>query len=344
MKTPSKTARLVIAVVGSALLIAAAIDYTRIAAQRRPVASANDEDLGTGPKIQVLTNGILSMVSRDHPGGPRTITSQACDRAYAAAGTVVCLRPVDAFTGTRLVVLDAQLHEQRSIPLTGFPNRARVSPSGRMVAWTLFIDGHSYAGGSFSTSTGILDTRTGTVISSLEEFAVLKDGRRYRAADLNFWGVTFADDNRFYASMSTGGHRYLVEGDIAARQVRTLAQDVECPSLSPDGTRIAFKHTIRGANQATGAQNGHGGHDGPGITWRLSILTLATQNVTHLAETRSVDDQATWLDDNTVAYSLQRPDGTNDVWAVPADGTGVPRLLIPEANSPAPVVSWTSIS
>ena len=31
-------------------------------------------------------------------------------------------------------------------------------------------------------------------------------GGRYRAVDVNFWGVTFtADDNRFYATMSTGG-------------------------------------------------------------------------------------------------------------------------------------------
>jgi hypothetical protein len=347
MKVPSNAARILIAVIGCALLMAAAVDYIRIARQRGPVrtaphvASAVEQDLGTGPRIQVLSNGVLSMVSRDHPEGPRLITSQTCDRAYAAADTIVCLRPVNAFTGTRLVVLDAQLRERRSIPLTGFPNRARVSPSGRMVAWTLFIDGHSYTGGSFSTNTGILDTRDGTVIASLEEFAVLKDGRRYRAADLNFWGVTFADDNRFYASMSTGSRRYLVEGDIAARQLHTLAQDVECPSLSPDGARIAFKHTIHTAD-AVGSQSGqssqgggHGGHDGPGITWRLSVLNLATQSVTHLAETRSVDDQAVWLDDNTVAYGLQRPDGVNDVWAVPADGTGTPRVLVPEANSPA---------
>jgi hypothetical protein len=55
---------------------------------------------------------------------------------------------------------------------------------------------------------------------------------------------------------------------------------------------------------------------------------------TPLAEPRSVDDQAAWLDDQTVMYG--RVDGaTTDVWTVPADGTGSPRLLVRQAFSPA---------
>src|SRR5262249_2570543 len=188
----------------------------------------------------------------------------------------------------------AQLHERRSIALTGFPNRIRVSPSGRMVAWTLLVEGHSAGSGS-STRTGIPATPTGTGLGSLAGFAVSKDGQPYHNEDVNFWGVTFADDNRFYATMSTDGRPYLVVGDIAARQVRTLGQGVEGPSLSPDGTRIAFNHATGRPGQPGTGQGSHGGHDGSG-TWRLSILDLATMQVTHLTETRSVDDQAVWLD------------------------------------------------
>jgi WD40-like Beta Propeller Repeat len=338
VKTPSRHAWIVIAAAGVAVVAAAAVGYGQGAAQlgssqtEYEVTAAADQPVA-GPMMHVLTNGQLSLVSPDHPDGPRTVTSLACDRAYAAAGTVACLRPVDSQIGTQLVVLDSQLHERVSIPLTGFPNRTRVSPSGRMIAWTLLVEGHSHADASLSTSTGILDTHTGTLIRSLEEFAIVKDEQPYQAADVNFWSVTFADDNRFYASMSSGGRHYLVEGDIADRRVRTVTQGVECPSLSPDRTRIVFKHANGGVAHHDAS---HGGETASELTWRLSTLDLRTLQVTHLAEARTVDDQAIWLDGATIAYSLQDPDGTNNVWAIPANGTGTPRLLIPGANSPAP--------
>lgn len=313
----SSRGRLVVAAVAAVLLGGVAVGYTSLTAD--PSAPPPSAPV-TGPRMHVLSNGRLSAVSRDDPAGPREVTDQRCDRAHAAGGTIACLRPAGALKGGELAVLDEELRQVRTVPLTGFPNRARVSASGRMVAWTLFVDGHSYAANGFSTSTGILDTRTGALVASLEEFTVA--GEHGQAVDRNFWGVTFtADDNRFYATMSTGGHRYLVAGDFAARTLRPLVDNVECPSLSPDGARIAYKAAVGGDPQRG---------------WRLSVMDLATLAVTPLAETRSVDDQPAWLDDSSVAYGLQRSDGANDVWTVPADGTGTPRVLVPEANSPAP--------
>ncbi|GAA1352788.1 PD40 domain-containing protein [Saccharothrix algeriensis] len=320
MNPLSNRARVAVTAVAAAVLAGVAIGYTSLS-----TAPGSDVESGavTGPRLQVLGNGRLSVVSRTDPAGPREVTDQRCDRAYAAGGTIACLRPVGALKAGGLVVLDSALRELRSVPLTGFPNRARVSASGRMVAWTLFVDGHSYAANGFSTSTGILDTRTGALVPSLEEFTSTVDGVPVTAVDRNYWGVTFtADDNRFYATMSTGGHRYLVEGDFAARTVKALADNVECPSLSPDGRRIAYKAAVGGDPQRG---------------WRLSTMDLATGAVTPLAETRSVDDQPTWLDDDTIAYGVQRSDGLNDVWVVPADATGSPSLLVREANSPAPL-------
>jgi hypothetical protein len=65
-----------------------------------------------------------------------------------------------------------------------------------------------------------------------------------------------------------------------------------------------------------------------------------------LAETRSVDDQAEWLDDSTVLYGLPRTGqsgaATADIWAVRADGSGAPTVLVADAWSPAVVAAPAS--
>ncbi|MCA1842152.1 MAG: hypothetical protein LC792_02990 [Actinobacteria bacterium] len=148
----------------------------------------------------------------------------------------------------------------------------------------------------------------------------MKDGKRLESADFNFWGVTFARrPGRFYATLGTGGHTYLIEGDLATRTATVLRDGVECPSLSTDGTRIAFKDKVAGGGLGE-------------VKWRLSVLSLDTLEAHPLAETRNVDDQAEWLDDGTVLYSVE-----SDTYAVPADGTGTPRLFAHRADSPAVV-------
>lgn len=329
MNAMTQRTRITILVAATAVLAALALGYIHLAAHRTsatgntadPVtATADRATLTPGPRLLVVSNRHLATVSRKDPGGPRTVAPLECVRVYAAAGTGVCIRP-DSPWSYHLVVLDQGLHEKRAVPVPGLPNRARVSAGGRMVAWTTFVGGDSYSGGGFSTRTGILDTRTGALVTTLEKFAVTRGTRPYQAADVNFWGVTFtADDNRFYATMSTAGRRYLIEGDFAARTVRTLKENVECPSLSPDGTRIAFKQAI-GADPTRG--------------WRLSVLDVASMRVTTSAETRSIDDQAAWLDNATLAYTVRNSSGDPDVWSVPADGSGAPHLLVPGAESPA---------
>ncbi|MDG4826372.1 hypothetical protein O7635_31360 [Asanoa sp. WMMD1127] len=276
--------------------------------------------LDRAPALLTVTDRHVALVSTSDPAGSRTVSAVECVRVYAAAGTGICLQPATPWT-YKAVVLDRNLAPVRSVDIPGLPNRARVSPSGRFVAWTTFVGGDSYNSGGFSTRTGILDTSGGTLVASLEEFTALRDGAPVRSVDRNFWGVTFAaDDNTFYATMSTGGHRYLMKGDLAGRTLRTVADNVECPSLSPDGRRIAFKHAIDGD---------------PTRGWRLSVLDLATLAVTPLAESTSVDDQPAWLDAGTIGYTVRQADGRPDVWSVPADGSGAPRLLVPGAESPA---------
>jgi hypothetical protein len=298
--------------------------------QGGPPVAAGRVSLGAAPRrLMVFRNMAwgphrdeLATVPAATPDGPRTASGVTCLRFYAAAGTGICLQSVHGKVqdSYRAVVLDARVHELRRFPLAGIPTRARVSPSGRMVAWTVFVSGDSYAGTAFSTRTSILDTRTWRLQGNLESSAIVKDGHPYHAADVNFWGVTFADDDHFYATLATGGHTYLVHGDVTAGTVRTLRENVECPSLSPDGTRLVFKKRVAGASA-----------DAP---WRLYALDLRTMRETPLAEHRSVDDQVVWSDARTVVYALAGDYGT-DLWTVPADGTGTERRLMTAALAPA---------
>lgn len=265
----------------------------------------------------------LATVPAADPSGPRTASGVKCLRFYAAGGTGVCLRAERGAVQTtyRAVILDAHLKERAHYDIPGIPTRTRVSPSGRLAAWTVFVGGDSYAGTNFSTRTAILDTRTGQLTKTLEDFTIERDGRTYHASDVNFWGVTFASDDRhFYATMATSGKTYLISGDLETRRVTTSRTNLECPSLSPDGTRLAFKKRVPGLPS-----------DAP---WRLYVLDLATMRETPLAEPRSVDDQLVWQDTKTVTYSLPGDYGA-DLYTLPADGTGKPHRLLTAGLAPA---------
>lgn len=270
--------------------------------------------------------GRLALVPLSAPAGPRALTSVSCERAYAVAGREVCLSARRGITNTyRAQVLDAGWAPTGDLSLTGLPSRVRLSRDGAMAATTTFVFGDSYANpGQFSTRTTVTRLADGRHVD-LETFKLEVDGKSVTRADRNFWGVTFAGDDQFYATAASGGHTWLVRGSVAAGTMTALRGDVECPSLSPDGTRIGFKK--------------HGTL--PNGQWRLAVYDLRTGTETLLAETRSVDDQVEWLDNSTVVYGLPRTgangEATSDVWAVPADGTGTPRVLVRDAWSPAVV-------
>ncbi|MGH2350449.1 MAG: hypothetical protein ACRDJN_02400, partial [Chloroflexota bacterium] len=175
------------------------------------------------------TYGKVMLAALDHPNGMRYATPLQCERVYFAAGQGLCLTADrGVFTTYRAILFDADFRPRHTFPLAGLPSRARLSPDGRYAAMTVFVSGHSYADGGFSTHTTIVETATGAQLGDLEQFTVLRDGAPIRSVDFNFWGITFArDSNRFYATLGTGGKTYLVEGDVAARQVRVLRDGVE---------------------------------------------------------------------------------------------------------------------
>jgi hypothetical protein len=268
--------------------------------------------------------GKVSLVDLSDPNGPLAVTNLSCERVDFEKDRGICLSANrGAVTTYATIVFDQNFNVVSTTPLTGLPSRVRVSPDGHYGATTTFVSGDSYAALTFSTRTALLDLHSGQQLGNLEQFTVMKDGQPFQAVDFNFWGVTFAnDDNTFYATLGTGGHTYLVKGDLAARTVTVLRDGVECPSLSPDNKHIAYKKRVP-------APAGR-------VQWRLSVLDVDTLQDHDTAETRNIDDQANWLDNDHVMYALPESDSgtpTDDTWSVPADGSGTPQRVVAGAWS-----------
>jgi hypothetical protein len=262
----------------------------------------------------------LGLAALDDRKAPLTVTPLRCQRIDIAGGRGLCLLTQGATLRTtfKVEIFGPDFTVQHTLTLGGLLSRARVSPDGRYGSVTAFLSGHSYAtNGEFSTSTTLLDLTTGRTLFDLEKLSITRDGKPFRAIDFNYWGVTFANDGkRFYATLATGHKTYLVEADLQTRRGRVIRENVECPALSPDNTRIAFKKRVDAGN-------------GP---WRFTVLDLKTMRETPLAESRSVDDQAAWLDNDHVLYGYK-----NAVWVVRADGSDRPRLYLEGALSPTVV-------
>jgi hypothetical protein len=255
----------------------------------------------------------------DGKPGPRLLAGPACDRVAFRSGEGLCLATpnVGAF---KALVLDARMRVVHRVSIAGLASRARISPDGHWGGVTAFVSGHSYADtGAFSTMATIIDMRTGKKLGDIEhDFTVRRDGQVVDARDRNYWGLTFAaDGDTFYATLGTGGHTYLIRGSIRSRSAETIHENVECPSLSPDETRIAYKKAV---GRAKGAHNP--------VLWRFTVLDLATGKETPLAETRSLDDQIEWLDDRNVLYR-----NLDSTWTMPADGSGRPAAWLRSADS-----------
>ena len=253
--------------------------------------------------------------------------SLSCEAVHASGGRGFCLSADRGVVTTYTAyVFDTETHDVLGeFPLGGAPSRTRVSAGGRIAASTVFVTGHGYDSVGFSTQTMLYDLVSMRPIADLETFRVELEGERIFRADFNFWGVTFLPgDEVFYATLSSAGEHYLVKGDVPSRTAIVIHDNVECPSVSPDGTRIAYKR--RRTMQAR-------------VGWNIHVLRLNDGQDIALSDQRSIDDQLEWLDNDHVLYSVpdkSSPAVTN-VWVSKADGTGTAAPFLENAYSPAVV-------
>lgn len=265
-------------------------------------------------------DGSLFELSPD--GSAKRVSELDCKRVHrVAAGTGLCLTLADNRIDYDGVIFGPRYRELTRFPVDGVPDRARVSPDGLLAAYTSFdragSEGYFTSPSDFSTFTRIVDAETGDELLRLEDLDVTRRGRPVDISDADLWGVTFAGGQRFYATLATDDGHHLISGTVDGGRARIVAERVECPALSPDGGRIAYKRRIGDSNR-----------------WRFHVLDLASGDGVALAEDRSIDDQPEWLDDDRIVYSDDQ-----DLFVVSADGTGAPQRLASGATSPASLAS-----
>ena len=304
-------------------------------AQMEPLVAASPEELKaiqSAPHLVFLHQaeppyGQVVLTGLDPEASQGAQTTLACGRIYYAAGNGLCLNQDTSSTDplapplVSVTLFGSDFQPRHQLTAEGILSRARISPDGKYAAYTVFVTGHSYEDIDMSTATVLLDTASGASLGNLEDFETWKDGQLYEAPEFNFWGVTFArDSNTFYATLRNGNTIYLVQGDLAARRLTVLRENVECPSISPDGTRLGFKKRV-------------------GNQWQLAVLDLATMQETILAEPEGIDDQVEWLDNEHILYQKADYDPPKwvSVFVIPADGSGKPEVFLENATSPVVV-------
>ncbi|MBU1362055.1 MAG: hypothetical protein KKC79_16280 [Gammaproteobacteria bacterium] len=228
----------------------------------------------------------------------RLPTPLSCSRLHAStSGKVFCLSGLVPGTGQRTgdaagYVFDRSFALQKANePRAGIVSRARISSDGKYTASTSFVTGHSYMSGpgQFSTASFIGQADGKAPEQDIQTWQVLRDGKVFNPLDLNLWGVTFnpKDSNQFFVTAQSKGIAHLARGNVEKRRIEITSLEVECPSFSPDGKRIAFK-------KRTGAAR-----------WVPAVLDLETDKVTGFDSVPdSVDDQIEWLDNTTLIFEV----------------------------------------
>ena len=230
-----------------------------------------------------------------HADGSRTLLERECTRVHIAAERGVCLSQIDGVVTSFATSFFDPATPETTIKsyASALPSRARISPDGRFSSVTAFISGASYEdiGGGSSTIVTIDDIDgSGNTLTSLVQYEVDSDDPRYDNLEPQYWGMTFANDDEFYVTGFFGDEPEVMRGSIETQTLVPTGWDGSCPSLSPDGKTIVFKE--------------------PRLDGGFSLAAVDIESGRRwvINESKSVDDQVEWLDNDTILYAVH-PDG-----------------------------------
>ncbi len=246
-----------------------------------------------------------------------------CERAHLGADMLACLH-MQPGQGLKLELADRKgnVRQTLSFPNISLASRVRVARDGSLIGLTGFSAGHSYSSADFSTRTYLVDGRQRRLLADVSSFRVIESAQlKLPARRFNVWGVSF-DPNaaqKFVVTVGAGNGVWLAAGDLQNKTLTLLKADVECPSFSPDGSRIAFKR-----------RNPAGG-------WWPAVYELASGREVVMQDSPNVDDQIEWLDSQTLVYEMAKREGSSesDLMLRKADGRTAATVLRSLAGSPA---------
>ena len=282
-----------------------AIGYVRwrIAATSKPVAAtiplydpgdAQFDSVRAAPHMFFQSGdayGRIAVITLANPGQQWILNTLECERSHFGKSGGLCLVLNRESVQPRAFAyfVDDKFKTLGRLDLAGLPIRARISSDQKLAASTVFVTGENYASEDFTTRTTLYDLATRQAIADVEHFTVERDGKPFHNPDFNFWGVTFRkDSNHFLATLGTGGKRFLVEGDVSQKHFRVIADDVECPSLSPDERHVVFKRKRAGISG-----------------WQLWAMDMDSRESWAITEDQQdIDDQVEWIDNERVVYGM----------------------------------------
>ncbi len=168
---------------------------------------------------------------------------------------------------------------------------------GGFVAWTGAKRDSAPAVAAPPARGGLLFVDLRSYRGQADRLALADPGGRRTRTSLKCQRICVAvakDDRTFYPTMATAGRTWLMKDDLVTRTMTDLRQTAECPSLSPDGTKVTYKKRTS--------------RTGP---WRLAVTNLGTGAEAVIEGTSGIDDQA--RGSTTTTWSTRRREALVDV-------------------------------